>query len=539
MPGQSAASFSWVPLLVVAVVAVCLAVIFFDGLVWMVGKWEKEEYNHGYLIPVVAFYLLWLRAAQIGASRFSGSWVGIVLIAGSLIAFLLGELSSIYQIIQYGFLLALFGFAIGTLGWRGFGLVWVPLVYLFFMIPLPTFVYQGLSSELQLISSQLGVAVIRLFGISVFLEGNVIDLGIYQLQVAEACNDLRYLFPLMSFGFLCAALFKAPWWQRAVIFLSAIPITILMNSFRIGVIGVLVNAYGIEQAEGFLHYFEGWIVFMACVGILFAEMWVFARLSGCRLMEIFALDIPPTEAMKHLLPTRLQPQLAAAAAVLALGVVMAFSIQSREVQIPERESFATFPLVFGPWSGQDTVIDDQAILDSLAADDYLLAEYRNKEDGGRIGLWVAYYAEQRKGRAVHSPRACLPGGGWQIETFGEHTLADIGPDGEDYVINRSVIAKGEMRQLVYFWFVERGRIQTNEYAVKWQIFWDALTLNRTEGALVRVTTFVPDPAMMSEADQRLEAFVRALDPKLAYHLPQRDATFEQAKPDRRADIAGL
>ncbi|MFW2405831.1 MAG: VPLPA-CTERM-specific exosortase XrtD, partial [Gammaproteobacteria bacterium] len=423
---------------------------------------------------------------------------------------------------------------IATLGWRGFAVVWVPLVYLFFMIPLPAFIYQGLSSELQLISSELGVAVIRFFGISVFLEGNVIDLGIYQLQVAEACNGLRYLFPLMSFGFLCAAIYNGPWWQRAVIFLSAIPITILMNSFRIGVIGVLVNAYGIEQAEGFLHYFEGWIVFMACVGLLFLEMWVFAKMRGKKLMEIFGLDIPPTETLKNLLPTRLQPQLVASAVVLGLGVVMAFSIQSREVQIPDRDPFTTFPLVFGPWTGRDSLIDDQSVLDSLAADDYLLAQYRNTENGSNVGLWIAYYAEQRKGRAVHSPRACLPGGGWKIESFGLHTLEDVGPNGEDYTINRSVIAKGDMRQLVYYWFVERGRIQTNEYAVKWQIFWDALTLNRTEGALVRVTTFVPDIALMEESEARLEEFVRALDPKLAYHLPQRETTFKQARGEVEA-----
>jgi exosortase len=107
----------------------------------------------------------------------------------------------------------------------------VPLLLLGLMIPLPTFLYQGLSAQMQLISSQIGVAIIRLFNISVFLEGNVIDLGNYKLQVAEACNGLRYLFPLMALGFIAAYLFKGALWKRAVIFLSTIPITILMNSF--------------------------------------------------------------------------------------------------------------------------------------------------------------------------------------------------------------------------------------------------------------------------------------------------------------------
>jgi len=427
-------------------------------------------------------------------------------------------------------LLALFGVIVATLGWTGFRIVWVPLVYLLFMIPLPQFLYQSLSSELQLISSELGVAVIRLFGISVHLQGNVIDLGTYQLQVAEACNGLRYLFPLLSFGFLCAAIYLGPWWHRVIIFLSAIPLTIFMNSFRIGVIGALVNSYGIEQAEGFLHYFEGWVVFMFCVGLLFAEMWILAKSRGRQLMEVFALDIPSVSTLTNLLPSgRVQRQLIACAVVLGLGVVLASGLQSRQDLIPEREKFSAFPLVIDEWRGRDAIIDNPGILNSLAADDYLLAQYRNTNDGSRVGLWVAYYSDQRKGEAVHSPRACLPGGGWKLDSFAEHSLKGMGPNGEDYVINRSVISQGDARQLVYYWFVERGRIQTNEYWVKWYIFWDSLTQGRSDGALVRVTTFVPDVALMDKADKRLEKFVRAIDPKLAYYLPQKDATFEETR----------
>ncbi len=521
------------PLFVICVISICLVSIYWDGLVSIVQRWESEEYSHGYLIPVISFFLLWQRVATISDLNLSGSWFGPLFVIGALGAFVLGELSSIYQIIQYGFLLALFGILIAKVGWVGFRLFWVPFVYLFFMVPLPGFIYQGLSSTLQLLSSELGVAVIRLFGISVFLEGNVIDLGIYKLQVAEACNGLRYLFPLMSFGFLCAAIYDGSWWQRTVIFISSIPITIVMNSFRIGVIGVLVNSFGIEQAEGFLHDFEGWIVFMACVGILFIEMWCFAKIRRKKLVDVFGLDVPPTETLRNLLPKKIEPQLVVCTVVLGLGVAMAFGIQSREVQIPEREPFTQFPLVIGPWSGEIGVIEDREVLKTLAADDYLLADYRNTEDGSRVGLWIAYYDEQRKGRAVHSPRACLPGGGWRIESYGEYTLAGARPSGEDMKINRAVIALGNVRQLVYFWFVERGRIQTNEYAVKWQIFWDALTMNRTEGALVRVTTYVPDVVQLGKADTVLEGFVRTIDPKLLKHLPQRNATFKQQISSRK------
>ena len=122
--------------------------------------------------------------------------------------------------------------------------------------------------QLQLLSSQLGVAFIRLFHIPVFLEGNVIDLGVYKLQVVDACSGLRYLYPMMSLGFLAAYLFQAPLWQRAIVFLSTIPITIAMNSLRIGLVGILVDHFGPQDADGFLHMFEGWIIFIACAGLL-------------------------------------------------------------------------------------------------------------------------------------------------------------------------------------------------------------------------------------------------------------------------------
>ena len=313
------AGLSWKPLALALLAAILLLLIFSNGLSWLLKQWNREEYNHGYLIPFVAFYLLWVRAEDIKKLDLQGSWTGLLFVIGALGAFFIGEISSIYQIIQYAFLMALFGIVLAAIGWRGLKAVWVPFVYLLFMVPLPRMIYQSLSAQLQLVSSELGVAVIRLFGISVFLEGNVIDLGIYQLQVAEACNGLRYLFPLMSFGFLCAAIYRGPWWQRAIIFLSSIPITILMNSFRIGVIGVLVNAFGIEQAEGFLHYFEGWVVFMVCVGFLFAEMWFFARIRGLKLMDVFELDVPETQTLNLLLPTRVQPQLVAAVGDSRLG----------------------------------------------------------------------------------------------------------------------------------------------------------------------------------------------------------------------------
>ena len=107
-----------------------------------------------------------------------------------------------------------------------------------------------------------------------------------------------------------------------------------------------------------------------------------------------------------------------------------------------------------------------------------------------VNLYIAYYNSQRKGEAVHSPRACLPGGGWQLSDFDQRTPGRHQIDGRPLRVNRTLIALGGQRQLVYYWFQQRGRVITNEFVVKWYLFWDAITRHRTDGALVRLITAV-------------------------------------------------
>ncbi|MFQ5469478.1 MAG: VPLPA-CTERM-specific exosortase XrtD [Gammaproteobacteria bacterium] len=513
-------------LVMVLVTFALLTFTFYDGLSSMVGSWSTEEYSHGYLIPFVSLYLIWRKHNALSSMVFKASWGGFVVVLSGLLLYFVGELSALFVLVQYAFLVTLYGIALTLLGWQGMRAVWFPLVYLIFMIPLPNFLYFNLSSELQLISSSLGVAVIRWFGISVFLEGNVIDLGSYQLQVIEACSGLRYLFPLMSFGFLCAYLFKAPFWQRATIFLSTIPITIVMNSFRIGVIGVLVEYKGIEMAEGFLHDLEGWVIFMGCVAILFAEMWIFVRLfTKKRLLDVFGL-FNETSVNLTSLNTEMQIQkkqvvshsFIASIGLLVIAAVTSSFIDERQELIPARSAFATFPMQIDDWVGRDQGMDT-IFIDALKFDDYVMANYRHPEQESIVNFYVAYYESQRKGASVHSPRSCIPGGGWRITELTQHTVNAKDAHGSALTVNRVLIEKGDSRQLVYYWFPQRGRDLTNEYIVKWYLFWDSMTRNRSDGALVRLTTPVSDITAVEKADARLEAMLAAVRPHLDKYIP--------------------
>ncbi len=505
-----------------AILSLLLGLLFFDSLQRLVDVWNsREEYSYGYLIPPITAFLLWQRKNRLERAVFSGSWAGVVVVFLGLVLLIIGNLSAIYLAMEYAFLVVLAGIALAMMGGTAFKIVAAPLGLLIFMIPLPEFLFQEISSQLQLISSQIGVWFIRLLNISVFLEGNVIDLGSYKLQVVEACSGLRYLFPLMALGFIVAYFYNAPLWKRVVIFLSTIPITVFMNSFRIGAIGILVEYWGSSMATGFLHDFEGWVVFMACTGVLIAEIWLLSRLGGDKrpLREVFGIDFPQPRPAGAILQARSIPRPFIAASLLVLiGVATSYALPQRVELQQARADFSTFPMSLGSWQGEGGKIES-IYLDVLQLDDYILADYHRPAQPG-VNLYVAYYATQRKGQATHSPRTCIPGGGWQIVSLDRYAVANVTHNGRPLMVNRTFIKMGDYRQLVYYWFEQRGRDLTNEYAVRWYIFWDALTRNRTDGALVRLTTEVPVGEDIADADRRLAEFAQIASPQLKEFVPE-------------------
>ncbi len=517
--GSSREKYFWL-LLVVALTA--LGFVFHGGLVEMESIWSrKEEYSHGYIIPIVALFLLWKGLPELIRIDWRPTWWSLSLMAVALLGWLLGEISTLYVIIQYSMVLALLALLLSVVGWQGLALVWTSVLYLVFMIPFPVFIYRGISAQLQLISTELGVLVMRLFDISVFVEGNVIDLGVYQLQVAEACSGLSYLFPLMSFGFLIAVLYQGPRWHRWVIFLATIPITVFMNSLRIGIVGITVDRWGIEAAEGFLHAFEGWLVFMACLALLVGLIWALnlATRDGLSVLRRIDLSYPGWQQIAAV-PAgsrKTRSTLMACTVLCLLAVPVSIAISDRAEVSPAREKFVQFPLIRNGWIGSEGSIPDQ-VLEALQPTDYILADYHRSSDPNPVSLYIAFYASQRAGAAIHSPRSCLPGGGWEITDLTQLDLSDVmGMTGPK--VNRVIIQKGDQKQLVYYWMQQRGRSITSEYLAKWYLFQDGLLMGRSDGALVRVVTPIPQDSDEALADSRLQDFLRDFYQELPRFLP--------------------
>jgi EpsI family protein len=160
------------------------------------------------------------------------------------------------------------------------------------------------------------------------------------------------------------------------------------------------------------------------------------------------------------------------------------------------------------------------IVDALKLNNYVLINYRHPEVQSPINFYMAYCDTRSKGASVHSPRSCLPGNGWLVQTTDRISIS-YDHDGKEVMfhVNRAVIQKEDKRNLVYYWFQQRGRMLANEYLVKWYLFWDSRSLNRTDDALVRLAVALPGDADTAQYDAYLVEFVKNFYPLLEGYIP--------------------
>jgi exosortase len=190
-----------------------IAAVYWTALRWMIlHDWAREDYSHCSLIPFVVLYLLWEKRRE--PASMAPSWAGLIPFGLGIGLFWLGELEGEFFTLYMSLLLVIVGLSWLHLGWAKIKAIWFALVMMPAMFPFPNFINVRLSLYLKLISSQLGVWMLHLYGMSAYREGNVIDLGFTQLQVVDACSGLRYLFPLMVLALDPGVLVQGPLSER-------------------------------------------------------------------------------------------------------------------------------------------------------------------------------------------------------------------------------------------------------------------------------------------------------------------------------------
>lgn len=513
-----------------ALYAILLIILYHSAYGRLIGyDWQREDYNYCFLIPFVVLYLAWEKKDAWIKEASIPSWGGLLLLLPAMLLYWIGELAGEFFSLYISSWLVVTGLLWTHVGWKKMKIMAFPLFVSLFLFPLPIFINTKLTLSLKLISSGIGIKIIQIFGMSGFREGNIIDLGFAQLQVVDACSGLRYLLPLVLMGLLMAYFYKAPLWKRGVLVLSTIPLSIVTNSLRIAVTAFLYPLMGRAAAEGFFHDFSGWAIFMVSLAVLLAEVWILRMILPGSEETFMPTKRPATAESKS--PDQKEtggpatsgiekpfnglPQFIAVAAILGFTVLVHSFVDLSEAQ-PAGRSFSTFPLQVGLWEGKRQYLDQQFI-DVLEFTDYTSVNY-SKPGSAPVNVYVAYYASQRKGKSIHSPETCLPSSGWVFKQAG--TIMVPLPGGRAPLpVARALMEKDDQKQLVYFWFDQRGRVLTSSWELKVYNLWDALTKKRTDGALVRVITPITGLEGAEEADRRLESFIQEISPSLREFIP--------------------
>ncbi len=202
--------------------------------------------------------------------------------------------------------------------------------------------------------------------------------------------------------------------------------------------------------------------------------------------------------------------------LLLAGTALILQARGNKDRIPVSESLLQVPRTIAGWAGSDVQIDQQS-LDILGAGDFLSRVYIQDGRSLPIGLFIGYFASQRTGVSIHSPKHCLPGAGWGFESSRYVDLKDV--NGKAHQVGEYIIANGDNRQFVIYWYEAHGRSVANEYMAKIYMVTDAMRLDRTDGALVRVITPINSREGTNVARDRVEAFVAQLAPLLPRFIP--------------------
>ena len=519
-----------------ACLAGLMAVLHYGGVALLMDRWSSDSnYGHGYLIPFISLYFLWAKKEELkGLAPQSCLWgLGLFLLglpARFLAMPLLSPvLSGISLVLMVNGLLLYLG------GWRIYKVLWLPAVYLLFMVPLPQNVHERIANPLQYFASWASAGILDgVLGIPTIREGNVIKLAGHSLQVAEACSGMRSIMGLLALGVAFAYFWERPLWERLFLVASAVPIAILGNICRVTGTG-LIYSWGREEfAQGFYHEFTGWLIYVFAMALLLLEASLMTRLfvydavagketSGEAAREESKGGGGDGRSRDVKLHKHFYVAIVILAASAAFGQVYFRMLgTSRDEIVPLQKPLSSIGAGekkrIGEWEGMDLVETPEIQLKVGALDSVHRVYYRGDE---ALQLYIAYFGGVR-GRAPHSPQACMPGAGWKNISNEVVDLRVSGFGEEPLRVHEDLWEKDFSKRVIVWWEYIHGRnvaSRTMQH-LEWAL---PKFMGGKVGSVLQVQVSLEFKGSMEESMKRVNAFVDALGPYIQEVLPREEA----------------
>ena len=269
------------PLIILGGLVMLLVLAYWDMFALTSAAWNEGLYSHGWLVPVFALALLWMRWQPFGPVPAGERWMGLALLAAGLSVRLFAAEYGVHPIDQLSFLPAIFGVFLLVGGMHVLRWAWPALFFLVFMFQLPTKIERPVLGGLQKFASMCSTFVLQTMGIAAFRQGNLISVPGAELNIADACSGLRMATIFGAMAVAMVFLVERPWWDKFVILLSAIPIALLVNIIRITVTGLLYMMVGADNhfAQKLGHDWAGYFMMPLALGFLWLELQILERLT--------------------------------------------------------------------------------------------------------------------------------------------------------------------------------------------------------------------------------------------------------------------
>lgn len=254
----------------IVLLGLVLFAIYLPVFVELVSDWEKDSnYSHGFLVPLVSAFVIWKNRQKLSGIQPERSLAGWWLIAAGLFLLMVGTAGAEYFTVRLSFIVLLFGL-IWYLGGRKMAKLFsFPVWYLLLAIPIPYVIYFAAAFPMQVMATKVTATLLHFMGMPALRQGNIIHLPSYSLEVVEACSGLRSLVSLLALSAVFAYFTQKSAPKKILLFLSAIPIALIANVFRIFVTAVGAYTVSPKLAEDFLHELSGLLVFIVSFVCLF------------------------------------------------------------------------------------------------------------------------------------------------------------------------------------------------------------------------------------------------------------------------------
>jgi exosortase len=263
----NASRLAWLPY---AVVAVLLAILYYRVAFKLAYDWHTiPDYSHGPFVPLFAAFLVWDKRKILGVTPIKQTWAGIALVVFSIAVLILGVYGVELFTARMSFVMLLTGLIWTFFGWAMVRALQFPLLVLILAIPFPAIVFNQITFPLQLLASKIASDILPLLGVPTIHEGNVIELPVMKLEVAEACSGIRSLMSLFTLAVFYGYFLERTTKRRVILALASILIAVTANVARIVGTGLCVQYWDPDKALGFFHEFSGWVMFVISLGCLY------------------------------------------------------------------------------------------------------------------------------------------------------------------------------------------------------------------------------------------------------------------------------